>query len=467
MPLISAELLVRLDEGGRQPLRVRLTMALRDVVRTGQVSPGSTMPSSRLLARDLGISRGLVVEAYAQLTAEGYLLSVPGAGTIVAPGQAASLSKPLSAAPLDASTGMLDLRPATPDLSSFPRRLWLQAVRDTLRVLPASELGYGEPWGARALRLQLAGYLARVRGARADPEAFVLVTGVSQGMALIAQILHRRGQRRVAVEDPCNPLERALLRELGLEAVDVPVDAHGLCVDALAAAGVRAVICTPAHQYPTGVIMSAERRTQLIRWAQDVDGLIVEDDYDAEFRYGRASVGCLQGLDSAHVALLGSVSKSLAPALRLGWVLAPPSLLADLRSAKVHADYGSSALDQHVLAELMASGAYDRNLRMLKRRYAARREHLVSALASHAPSWSPMGMVGGLHLVVELPTGMSEEQLVTAAGAAGVLVLGLAGMSGSHPMGPALVLSFARSTPGMLDDAVHRLVRAAEGLDRT
>jgi len=465
VPLNSADLLVRLVEGGRQPLRVRLIMALRDVVRTGQVSPGSTMPSSRVLARDLGISRGLVVEAYAQLTAEGYLLSRPGAGTIVAPGQAASLSEPGSPAPVDASTGMLDLRPATPDLSSFPRRLWLGAVRDTLRVLPASELGYGEPWGARALRVQLAGYLARVRGTMADPDAFVLVTGVSQGMSLIAQILHRRGQRSVAVEDPCNPLARALLRERGLQAVDVPVDAHGLRVDALVAAGVRTVICTPAHQYPTGVIMSAERRTQLMRWAQDVDGLIIEDDYDAEFRYGRASVGCLQGLDSTHVALLGSVSKSLAPALRLGWVLAPPSLLDDLRSAKGYADYGSSALDQHVLAELMASGSYDRNLRLLKRRYGARREHLVSALASHAPSWSPMGAVGGLHLLVALPRDVPEEQLLLAAAAAGVLVLGLAGMSGSHPMGPALVLSFARATPDMLDDAVHRLVRAAQEVD--
>jgi GntR family transcriptional regulator/MocR family aminotransferase len=465
VPLNSAEILVRLGEDGRQPLRVRLTMALRDVVRTGQVSPGSTMPSSRVLARDLGISRGLVVEAYAQLAAEGYLLSRPGAGTTVAPGQAVSLSVPGPEAPLDASAGMLDLRPATPDLSSFPRQLWLNAVRDTLRVLPSSALGYGEPWGARPLRVQLSDYLARVRGARADPDSFVLVTGVSQGMSLIAQILHRRGQRSVAVEDPCNPLERALLRELGLEAVDVPVDAHGMRVDALAAAGVRAVICTPAHQYPTGVIMSAERRTQLMRWAQDVDGLIVEDDYDAEFRYGRASVGCLQGLDSAHVALLGSVSKSLAPTLRLGWVLAPPSLLDDLRSAKAHADYGSNALDQHVLAGFMASGAYDRNLRMLKRRYAARREHMVRTLASRAPSWLPMGMVGGLHLLVVLPTGVPEEQLVLAAAAAGVLVLGLAEMSGSHPMGPALVLSFARSTPDMLDEAIHRLVRAAEGLE--
>ena len=465
MPLSSAGLLVRLEEGGRLPLRVRLTMALRDAVRTGQVSPGSTLPSSRVLARDLGISRGVVLEAYAQLTAEGYLLSRPGAGTTVAATQPHSRPVAAPAAPQHEPAGVLDLRPGTPDLSSFPRRLWLGAVRDTLNTLPASGLGYGEPWGVRALRVQLAEYLARVRGAMADPDSVVVVTGTTQGISLIAQVLLRRGQRSVAVEDPSNALQRRLLRDLGCDVVDVPVDDSGLRVDALAATGARVVLCTPAHQYPTGVILSAERRTQLIRWAQDVDGLVVEDDYDAEFRYGRAAVGCLQGLDDRHVALLGSVSKSLAPALRLGWVLAPPRLLDELRQAKSHADFGSNGLDQHVLAELMVSGGYDRNLRMLRRRYAERRDHLVSALAARAPSWQPLGAAGGLHLVVRLPPGLSEEGVVSAGAAAGVLVLGVAGMTGAHPQGPALALSFARATPGMLDEAVHRLVLAADGLD--
>ncbi|MDQ3502454.1 MAG: PLP-dependent aminotransferase family protein [Actinomycetota bacterium] len=464
MPLNSAGLLVILEEGGRLPLRVRLTMALRDAVRTGQASPGSTLPSSRVLARDIGISRGVVLEAYAQLTAEGYLLSRPGAGTTVAATQPHARPVAAAAAPQHEPAGVLDLRPGTPDLSSFPRRMWLGAVRDTLNALPASALGYGEPWGARALRVQLADYLARVRGAMAEPDSVVVVTGTTQGISLIAQLLVRRGQRAVAVEDPSNALQRRLLRDLGLEVVDVPVDDSGLRVDALAATGVRAVLCTPAHQYPTGVILSAERRTQLMRWAQDVDGLVIEDDYDAEFRYGRAAVGCLQGLDDRHVALLGSVSKSLAPALRLGWVLAPPGLLDDLRRAKSHADFGSNGLDQHVLAELMATGAYDRNLRLLRRRYGERREHLVGALAARAPSWRPIGAAGGLHLVVRLPPGLSEQGVVVAGAAAGVLVVGLAGMTGAHPQGPSLALAYARATPDMLDEAVHRLVLAADGL---
>ncbi len=465
MPLNSAELLVRLDDDRRLPLRVRLTMALRDMLRTGQVSPGSTLPSSRVLARDLGISRGVVVEAYAQLTAEGYLLSRAGAGTTAPPSHTQSRQVPTPTPPQPEPAGGLDLRPGTPDLSSFPRRAWLAAVRETLSTLPTSQLGYGEPWGAQVLRTQLSDYLARVRGAMADPDSVVVVTGATQGVSLVAQILLRRGQRTVAVEDPSNALQRRLLRDLGLEVVDVPVDDHGLRVDALAATGARTVLCTPAHQYPTGVILSAERRMQLSRWAQEVDGLVVEDDYDAEFRYGRPAVGCLQGLDVAHVALLGSVSKSLAPALRLGWVLAPASLLEDLRQAKSHADFGSNILDQHVLSAFMASGGYDRNLRLLRRRYAERREHLIAALAARAPAWQPIGAAGGLHLVVRLPPDLSEDGLVRAAAATGVQVLGLAGMTGRCPQGPALVLSFARSTPDMLAEAVRRLVLAAEGLD--
>lgn len=461
MPLNAAGLLLQWDEGSRLPLRVRLTMALRDAVQTGRVGPGSTLPSSRVLARDLGISRGVVLEAYAQLTAEGYLLSRPGAGTTVAftHGHSRAVAAPPAAS--DAAAGVLDLRPGTPDLSSFPRRVWLGAVRDTLKTLPASALGYGEPWGARTLRVQLAEYLARVRGAMAEPDSVVVVTGATQGVSLIAQILRDRGQRTVAVEDPSNALQRRLLRDLGIDVVDVPVDESGLRVDVLARTAARAVLCTPAHQYPTGAILSAERRTQLTQWAHDVDGLVVEDDYDAEFRYGRAAVGCLQGLDDSHVALIGSVSKSLAPALRLGWVLAPPSLLGALRTAKSHADFGSNGLEQHVLAQFMASGGYDRNLRMLRRRYGARREHLVAALSTHAPSWRPIGAQGGLHLVVRLPSHLIEDDVVAGAAEAGVLVLGLAGMTGSHPQGPGLALSFARSTPDMLDEAVRRLVQAA------
>lgn len=466
MPLNAADLWVGIESVGDMPLRARLAMALREAVRTGRVAPGSTLPSSRVLARDLGVSRGVVTEAYAQLVAEGFLRSRPGAGTTVGfPGlkSVGTAPSPPPAAPVE--PGTIDLRPGLPDLSSFPRQQWSAALRETLKALPASAFGYTEPWGALALREQLAQYLARVRGAMVHPDCIVVVSGATQAISLMAHLLRRRGHTAIAVEDPSNAIQRRLLADVGLQVVDVPVDSQGLSVDALAASGARAVISTPAHQYPTGVILSAARREQLCRWAGEQDGLIIEDDYDAEFRYGRAPVGCLQGLLPEHVALVGSTSKSLAPALRLGWVAAPPAILDGLRQQKSHADFGTSFLEQHVLAEFFASTAYDRNLRMLRRRYGERREWMVRALARELPAWRVMGAAGGLHLVLQVPDEVSESRLVAAAAAEGVAVIGIAGMVGANPHGPAIVVSFARATRDMLDDAVSRLARAAARLD--
>jgi GntR family transcriptional regulator/MocR family aminotransferase len=466
MPLNAADLLIGLESAGSTSVRARLAMALRHAVRTGRVMPGSTMPSSRVLARDLGISRGVVTEAYAQLIAEGFLRSRPGAGTTVAFPGLRTVERPGPTAPPALPPGTLDLRPGSPDLSSFPRQQWSAAVRHTLRTLPASALGYTEPWGVLSLREQLADYLVRVRGAMAEPEDVVVVSGATQGISLLTQVLRSRGHTRIAVEDPSNAIQRRLLRNAGLEVVDLPVDEHGLSVDALTASGARAVICTPAHQYPTGVILSAARRDQMCTWADQQDALIVEDDYDAEFRYGRPPVGCLQGLLPRQVALVGSASKSLAPALRLGWVVAPPSILDDLRHQKSHADFGNSLLEQHVFADFLSSTAYDRNLRMLRRRYAERREWLVQALASQLPDWPVMGIQGGLHVVVQLPDGVSEARMVAGAASEGVAVIGLAVMVGVHPRPPAVILSFARSTRDMIDDAVTRLARAYRNLDQ-
>ncbi|MDQ3611590.1 MAG: PLP-dependent aminotransferase family protein [Actinomycetota bacterium] len=466
MPLNASELLVVLGPDGPVPLRVRLTNALRDAVRSGRVAPGSTLPSSRVLARDLGVSRGVVTEAYAQLAAEGFVRSRPGAGTTVtSPGVHTASVSTLSHARPTLAPGTIDLRPGLPDLSSFPRQQWAAAVRDTLRDLPAPRLGYTEPWGALALREQLSQYLARVRGASVHPESVVVTTGATQGISLIAQLLRRRGHRYVAVEDPSNAIQRRLLTELGLSVVDVPVDWQGLAVDVLAASPARVVICTPAHQYPTGVVMSASRREQLCRWAQEQDALIVEDDYDSEFSYGPVVEACLQGVVPQHVALLGSVSKSLAPALRLGWIVAPPSLLMALRQAKSHADFGSNFLEQEVLAELIASAAYDRNLRRLRRRYSERRQCLATALSRQLPGWRVMGAAAGLHFVVQVPDQVDETRLVAAAAAQGVAVIGIAGLTGSNPHGPAIVLSFAGATRDMLAEAVNRLAQAVASMD--
>ena len=466
MPLNAGELLVALGESSRLPLRVRLAGALRDAVRDGRLPTGTTLPSTRLLAQDLAVSRGVVVDAYAQLAAEGFLRSRPGAGTTVSYVPTIGLPAQWSASrPVMAAGPELDLRPGWPDLSAFPRRVWGAALREALRDLPDAALGYTEPWGPFELRRELASYLSRVRGAMTAPDGVVMVSGVTQGLTLLARMLLRDGQNRIAVEDPSNAIQRQLLGRLGVQVVDVPVDDSGVVVDALAASGARAIVCTPAHQYPRGVVLSSARREQLLRWAAEADGLVIEDDYDAEFRYDRVPLACLQGMDPQHVALLGSVSKTLAPALRIGWVVTPPLLLPALRSIKRDDDFGSNAIDQHVLARLLGSGAYDRHLRALRRRYRHRRDALIEALADRLPGWEVMGSAGGLHLTVSLPPELPENRLVAAAAARGLAVLGLQHMSGSESAAEGLVISYARATPHMLQDAVARLEEASRVVD--
>lgn len=462
MSLNAAELLVVLDEPGRQPVRVRLANALRDAIRSGQLSTGATLPSTRVLADDLGVSRGVVVEAYAQLAAEGFLRSRPGSATTVAYAQPAALPERWRNRPPETPwVPELDLRAGWPDLSAFPRATWANLTRDVLLQLPTAELGYGEPWGAWELRRALADYLSRVRGAMTAPDGVVIVSGVTQGLTLLCRILRRRGQHRLAVEDPSNAVQRQLLARLGMELVDIPVDDRGLNVAALEASGVSTVLCTPAHQYPTGSVLSAARRERLLMWARDTGGLVIEDDYDAEFRYERGPLGCLQGMDPARVVLLGSVSKTLAPALRLGWVLSPPNLLASVRGIKRDDDFGSHVIAQHVLARFLDSGQYDRHLRGLRRRYRERRDALLAAIAEHLPNWRVMGNAGGLHVTVSLPGGVSESRLVAAAASLGLSVLGLAAMQGRTASGAGLVLSYARVSPDMAQEAVRRLAHAA------
>ncbi len=467
MPLNAAELLVTLGEPATGPLRVRLAGVLRDAIRGGQLEPGTILPSTRILAQDLCFSRGVVVDAYAQLAAEGFVHSRPGAATTVGTVQASALPAGWhNERPVTRPGPELDLRPGLPDLSAFPRRAWATASREVLLHLPDAELGYIEPWGPWVLRRQLASYLARVRGAMTAPDGIVVVSGVTQGLTLLCRMLLRDGEDSIAVEDPSNAIQRQLLGRLGLTVVDVPVDESGLQVDVLAATKTRAVLCTPAHQYPSGVVLSPARREQLLRWAGQAGGLIIEDDYDAEFRYDRAPVGCLQGMDAQHVALLGSVSKTLAPALRIGWVLTPPRLLAALRAIKRDDDFGSNAIDQHVLARLLESGAYDRHLRGMRRRYRQRRDAFIEALARRLPDWQVMGSAGGLHLTIALPPGMHEGRLVAAAGGLGLSVLGLEPMSGSSVAGTGIVISYARMTSSMSEDAVDRLAKASQVLDQ-
>jgi GntR family transcriptional regulator/MocR family aminotransferase len=453
-------------------LSAQVAVALRSAIRAGRLRAGTRLPSTRDLAHDLQVSRGVVVNAYEQLLAEGFLVARHGDGTRVAPLAVPELPRPASseraaagvpAAPADAGRFpggeriTYDLRPGAPDLSAFPRALWLSALRQALRTLPNSALDYPDPAGALELRVELAGYLGRVRAAHAGPDQIVVTNGVAQGLYIIIRLLVAEGGRRLAIEDPTSPRQLPLLRATGVELIRVPVDAEGLDVAALARTGARAVLVTPAHQYPTGVVLSPRRRAALIAWAREVDGIVIEDDYDAEFRYDREPVGCLQGVEPGQVVLTGSVSKSLAPGLRLGWVVAPRWLAARARDFRADTDLGAPVIEQHALVDLIASGGYDRRLRAMRRVYRTRRDALAAALSVQLPGATVRGVSAGLHLYVELPDGVAEEAVVAAAAERGVAIAPAAPMWSGGQTRPALVLGYSRLGPSRLAEAAELL----------
>ncbi|MFC9794947.1 PLP-dependent aminotransferase family protein [Streptomyces sp. NPDC127584] len=546
-----------------------LQEALRDAVRSGRLAPGTRLPSSRALAADLGVSRGLVTEAYEQLTAEGYLRSDRGAGTWVgevargrgpggtsagsgpgaldgsgpgtpargaargaaagpdgrgaraggaAPGRhargagagahvrgtaagprmpdtaggphargAGPVPRTPGTAPHAAGTGTrphaggtadrphardagamavrVDFRPGTPDLSLFPRAAWSAAQRAVLARLPHHALGYPDPRGLPALREELAAMLTRRRGVVADPERLVVCSGVAQASTLLGFVLRARGHGAIGIEDPGSPEHGRLFSSTGLDTVWLPLDGEGLRPEPLAASGVRAVVVTPSHQFPSGISWSAERRAALLGWARTVDGHVLEDDYDGDFRYDRAPVGALQGLDPERVVYAGSVSKSLAPGLRLGWTLVPGELLAEVVERKRTMDLGNPVLDQAVLAEFVARGAYDRQLRRCQRAYRERRDALLAALAEHLPGTEVSGIAAGLHVIARVPGryGPTERFLARAA-AAGVALRPLEEYGTARPGDGEvrLVIGYAHLAPSAVAAGI-RAVAAAVG----
>jgi GntR family transcriptional regulator/MocR family aminotransferase len=448
---LGPELLLRLDRSADQPLRTQLEANLREAIRDGRLHGGERLPSSRELARELGVSRGMVQDCYGQLLAEGYLTSRGGSATRVADIEERS-APPAPSPPSQLHNRALiaDFRSGVPDLSSFPRTDWAWAVRQACDEVASADLGYGDPRGSAVLRGVLAGYLRRVRAAAADPGQMIISTGIAQGLNLVLRALRReRDVSCVAFEDPgygtaqADETVRAAVA-IGLRVAYVPVDTDGLVVSALAASGAQAVVVTPAHQSPTGVVLSAARRHALVDWARHAGGYVIEDDYDSEFRYDKEPVGSLQGLAPDHVFLLGTTSKALAPAVRLGWVHAPAPLAEAVAGEKEMSDRGSSTIDQLALATLLTSGRYDRHLRRMRGAYAARRAALVAAFARHAPQVRLTGLAAGFHAIAPLPPGADEAAVIAAARDRRVGLYGIGGYRGTAATTapPALVIGF-------------------------
>jgi GntR family transcriptional regulator/MocR family aminotransferase len=445
---------LHLDLGGTR-VRAALESALREAVSNGRLRPGTRLPSSRSLAGDLGIARNTVADAYGQLVAEGWLTAAQGSGTRVAPRSPPANSVP---APAQEAVGRTryDLRPGAPDLSAFPRSAWLAAARRALSVVPYDALGYSDPRGLPQLRRALAGYLGRARGVRTGPEQIVIVSGFTQAFWLLCGVLRTMGARTLAIEQFVQESTRRAATESGLKLATLPVDDQGARVGELASAD--AVLLTAAHQFPLGVPLAARRRARVVEWALDTGGLIIEDDYDGEFRYDRHPLGALQALAPEHIVYAGTASKTLAPGLRLGWLVLPARLIEAVVAAKALADRGTSAIDQLTLAEFIASGAYDRHIRRLRLIYRRRRDRLVLALNREAPSVRISGIAAGLHALAELPPGHGEETIIARAADHGLALLGLGTYAEEpHDHPPALVVGYAKPPQHAFTAALARL----------
>jgi GntR family transcriptional regulator / MocR family aminotransferase len=450
------DLLLAFDH--RDGLRTGIERALRDAMRDGRLVVGAALPSSRSLARDLGIARGTVSAAYGQLAAEGYLDIRQGTAARVRwqpQHQPAVISSARDQQP------RWDFRPGRADSASFPRQAWTQAHRYVMAHASDDAFGYGDPRGHAELRQALAEYLGRARGVDTDPERLLICSGFTQAITLICRVVRAAGIATLAVEDPSAPRYRKLAEAAGLSVVPVPCDREGLRVDLLAASLARAVLVTPAHQYPLGVTMSAARRVALVDWARREQALIIEDDYDGEFRYDRQPLGALQRLDPDHVIYVGTASKSLAPGLRLGWLTAPGALSAACTTAKDDLDRGNSVIDQLTFARLIATGAFDRHVRQMRERYRRRRDELAQALASAVPGLRLAGISAGLHATIFMPPGGPTEQQVKARALRASVALETLGSywrTAPRPCPQAIIIGYATPSSHAYHPALHALM---------
>lgn len=443
------DILLALDRSGRRGLREQLQQQLRLAIQQGRLPAAALLPPSRTLARELGVARSVVVDAYEQLTADGYLGTRQGSGTRVLP---INTPAPKDPAVHTQPEHALRLVGGLPDPALFPRAEWLRHYRWALTNVPNQQLGYSGPLGALPLHTALTDYITRVRGVVVQPDRTLITSGLTQGITLLCRALRDRGAESVAVEDPGFGFHRDAIANTGLRVVPIPVDDDGIDVAKLAEHRVAAVLVAPAHSYPTGAVLSPARRTALIEWAQDNDVLVIEDDYDAEFRYDRAPIGALQGLAPERVAYAGCISKTLTPALRLGWIVLPGRLVEDVSRQKLLDDMGSTMLEQLTLARFIDTGGLTRHLRRVRPIYRRRLDAALEGVATSLPDAVPRRVAAGLHLYVELPKWCDELRFVDTAFKRGLLIEG-ASWHWSVPRlaPPALVLGY-----GAIDERAIR-----------
>jgi GntR family transcriptional regulator / MocR family aminotransferase len=444
---------IRLERRPGETLRGALERELRGAILDGSLRAGARLPSSRVLAQTIGVSRGVTSDAYGQLEAQGFLSIAARSSPVVASVERV-VRDPAVHTP--ESTPRFDLIPTTPDVTLFPRRLFASALAEAARTAPVATLDYGDPAGLAELRLALADHLGLTRGVVTSPDQILITQGTAQAIDLVLRVLRQRGLERVTVEDPSFESQQRRVRSHGLEVLGQPVDARGLIVDGLEG---EAVIVTPAHQFPTGTVLRGDRRRALVEWARSGGRYLIEDDYDAEFRYDRVAVRALQGLEPDRVIYLGTTSKTLAPGLRIGWVAAPPALVDELRFTKNLLDAGSPALPQLAFARLLRTGEYARHVRRVRTIYRRRRDVLIEHLRT-IPGIAIEGVAAGVHLLVRLPPGVDDIGVAGAAAARGVRVEPVSPHCIASASHSGLVLGYGRLHESAIPAAVRELAAA-------
>jgi GntR family transcriptional regulator/MocR family aminotransferase len=457
---------------GRGDLSARIYRQLHEAVIDGRLRSGEKLPPTRELARQLAVSRNTVALAYERLTAEGFLVGRVGAGTFVcanppapatstATGAGAVPPQPvwedLATPPVRGAAPAYDFGVGVPDTSRFPMAAWRSQVARQLRDLTAADTLYGDPAGHPGLRAEIARHIGLSRSVRATPDQILITNGTQQALDLVARVLLAPGDR-VAVEEPGYPPARELFFSHGARLTGVPVDAEGLVVQALPA-GTRLVYATPSHQFPLGPPMSLDRRTALLEWARDTGAVVVEDDYDSEFRFADRPLEPLHSLDRGdRVLYVGSFSKTMLPMLRLGFLVAPPSLLDALRAAKRLSDLQTETTNQGAMAGFMADGLFVRHLRRSTREYAARRALILAVLRrDFADRLEVVPSTAGLHLAAWPKGEVDVAALVDRAAAAGVGLADLAEYHGFGPGRPGLALGYGRIGEDRIEEGLRLL----------
>jgi GntR family transcriptional regulator/MocR family aminotransferase len=462
-----------------EPLFRQVYLGLRQAMLTGTLPAGGRLPSTRELAEQLGISRTVVLLAYDQLLAEGFVVGRGGSGTYASEGLSGTtsgrkthpakirLSRFGSTVSEAAATVDSPRRRSPPlrydfaygrsDIETFPFEMWRRILLRHARMAPVRQFDYGSAVGSLDLREAICAHVRRSRAVVCDPSEVIVVNGSQQALDLVARVLVERGDR-VAIEDPHYDGIRGVLRSVGARLIPVPVDRHGLDTDKLPEHA-SLVFVTPTHQFPTGAILPLARRLAVLEWATRKNAVIVEDDHDGEFHYEGRPLESLQGLDKeGRIVYIGTFSRTVFPALRIGYLIVPKSLTGAFTAAKWLNDLHSATLEQQTLAEFITSGMYERHLRRLRRRSASRRKALLQAIDRYLGGRVEVtGDGSGAHVVLWPKRRVSEEAVIARAASQGIGIYGISHCYLIRPSRTGFILGYSRMNEEQIREGIRLL----------